>query len=89
MKERMKNQLQQNNIQNNIQNEEQNTILPQSQPNNEINILKLLSSGSEQEIENLIFSMGEKPEKSLRPQNNNNNDNTNKKNKKNKNKKQK
>ena len=96
MKERMKNQAQQNIVEKSISNEEHNTSLSLPHSDNEINILKLLTSGSEQEIENLIFSMGEKPEKSVRPQNNNNNNNDdnndnndnnkNKKNKKNKNK---
>ena len=96
MKERMKNQAQQNIVEKSISNEEHNTSLSLPHSDNEFNILKLLTSGSEQEIENLIFSMGEKPEKSVRPQNNNNNNNDdnndnndnnkNKKNKKNKNK---
>ena len=74
-KERMKQRLNEN--QTNVKIEK--TSISKEEEEKEAAILKLLNSGKDGDIENLIFSTGEKVEKSARPQPSSNNKKKNKK----------
>jgi len=65
----------------NQQNKSMQVAISQEELEKEANIIKLLNSGNDGEIENLLFSTGEKMEKSARQKPSDNNKKKNKKNK--------